>query len=50
VTVRLTVPAQLSAARAVVSGAGLRISAAGQGMEVTVPRVEVHEIVAFDVR
>ena len=50
VTVRLGAPAQFARARAVVSGQALPMRAApGGGVEVTVPRVPIHEIVSFEV-
>ncbi len=48
VTVRLNLPGRFGSARAVVSGERLRLRRAGSGVEFTVPRVEMHEVVCLE--
>jgi hypothetical protein len=48
VTVRLNVPVRGSVATAAVSGSKLAIRRSGSGVEVTVPRVAIHEVIAFE--
>lgn len=50
VRVRLNLPLAVKAARAVTAGEKLRVRAVRDGVEVVVPRVPVHEIVALEVR
>jgi hypothetical protein len=50
VRVRLNLPLKVSAARAVVAGEKLRARAVKGGVEVVVPRVSIHEVVALEVR
>ena len=48
--VRLSLPLKVKAARAVTTGEKLRARAVKGGVEVVVPRVPIHEIVALEVR
>lgn len=48
ITVRLNLPLKSAAARAVVSGATLAVKQTAGGVEVTVPRIPLHEIVCFE--
>ncbi len=48
VRVRLNLPVKVGSARAVVSNVSLPARAAAGGVEVTVPRIPIHEIVVFE--
>ena len=50
VRVRLNLPLKVEAARTVTAGGKLRVRAAQGGVEVVVPHVHIHEIVALEVR
>jgi hypothetical protein len=50
VRVRLNLPLKVSAARAVTADSKLRARAVKGGVEVVVPRVPIHEVVALEVR
>jgi hypothetical protein len=50
VRVRLNLPLQVKAARAVTAGEKLRARTVKGGIEVVVPRVPIHEIVELEVR
>jgi hypothetical protein len=50
VTVRVNLPLKVSAARPLYAGQVLPVRrAAGGGMEVVVPRVDIHEVVCLEV-
>jgi hypothetical protein len=49
VTVRVNLPLKVSRAKALYAGQELRVRrAAGGGVEVLVPRVDIHEVVCFE--
>jgi hypothetical protein len=48
IRVKLNVPLRAASARAVISGAALPVREVSGGVEITVPRVPVHEIVVFE--
>jgi len=48
VTVRLNLPLEVGSARALLSGETLRVRSTGDGIEVTVPRVPISEVVCLE--
>jgi nucleotide-binding universal stress UspA family protein len=49
ITVRLNLPLKTAAAQAVISGTALPVRQTASGVEATIPRIPIHEIVCFEV-